>query len=151
MKFTILLLFVLVLMGSCGDRKPEEQEVTGFSLSTAAADLYQVVGDKHDTAMLLMKGIGKAQNTLRGKLKKIEGSSPAKDSILNLLTALKKGDDGMMDWMREFKNVLMDDEHYKAKSEDEIMAYLREEDRKIEQVHIDMINSIEGGENFLAK
>jgi len=151
MKYTILLLSVLLLMNSCGDTKPKEQEVTEFSLSTEAGNLYEIVGAKHDTAMLLMKDIGKAQNALRGKLKGIEGSSPEKDSILNLLTALKKADDAMMTWMREFKNVLMDEAHYQAMSEEGIMAYLREEERKIEQVHVDMINSIEGGENFLSK
>lgn len=118
---------------------PEEAE---FSLTNPAAELYQIVGEKHDTAMLLMTNIGKMQSLLRIQLEATETLEAEKDSILNLLTALKKADDGMMNWMREFKSTELNDEEYKAMSEEQIMNYLKDEEAKIEKIHLEMINSI---------
>lgn len=145
-------LLLSCLMIACEDstsksetNNPIEEE---FMLSTQAANLYQIVGEKHDTAMLLMKNIEQVKSALRLKLKSTQGEV-SKDTILDLLTALKKADDGMMDWMHEFKSTELDEETYKAMSEQEIMAYLKEEEIKIEKVHLDMINSIANGKAFL--
>ena len=118
-----------------------------FKLSDAMDALYTTVGEKHDVAMLLMKDIEIVRSKLRIQLKRTKEEAK-KERILNLLTALKKADDGMMTWMREFKNTDLNDEEYKAMSEAEIEAYLKEEEVKIEQVHQDMLSSIKDGKKY---
>ena len=149
MKYLFLLVMSLFLI-SCGNNSAvESTENEGWKLSTDAVNLYQVVGEKHDTAMLLMANIEGVRNKLRLELKEMPIDSLRKDSILTLLTALKKADDGMMNWMHEFKNTELNEEEYKAMSEAAILAYLKEEEQKIEKVHVDMVESIKGGKAFL--
>ncbi len=150
-------LLLSCLLIACGDSNPKEgqtdnpiNEPTEFTLSDQAKSLYEIVGEKHDTAMLLMKNIEQVKSALRLEMKTLEKEAASKDIILDLLTALKKADDGMMDWMHEFKSTELDEEMYKAMSEEEIMAYLKQEEVKIEQVHLDMINSIANGKVFLS-
>jgi hypothetical protein len=64
---------------------------------------------------------------------------------------LKKADDGMMNWMHEFKSTELNEAEYKAMSEAAILTYLKGEEEKIEQVHIDMLESIKNGKAFLEK
>ncbi|BDS11886.1 hypothetical protein [Aureispira anguillae] len=156
MKYLFLCLaFIGLLTVACEEKAAEEdktqvEDTADFKLSSQAEDLYQIVGEKHDTAMLLMKNIEQAKSALRLKMEGLE-TGAEKDAILDLLMALKKADDGMMNWMREFKSTELNDEEYKAMSEQEIMAYLKKEEQKIEQVHIDMLTSIENGKKFLEK
>jgi hypothetical protein len=151
MKYLLFLITSLFLI-SCtnsGSKNKLEQEI--WELPADAANLYQIVGEKHDTAMLLMSKIEGARSKLRVAMK-VEGvDSLQKDSILNLLTTLKKADDGMMNWMHEFKSTELNEKDYKAMSEADIIAYLKEEEEKIEQVHVDMLESIKNGKAFLAK
>ncbi|MFT5646383.1 MAG: hypothetical protein ACI976_001064 [Aureispira sp.] len=151
MKYLLLMTTSLFLI-SCvnnGSKKKVEEET--WKLSADAANLYQVVGEKHDTAMLLMSNIEGARNKLRVEMK-VEGIDKLqKDSILDLLMALKKADDGMMNWMHQFKNTELNEAEYKRMSEAAILAYLKEEEAKIEQVHIDMVESIKNGNAFLEK
>lgn len=136
---------------SCEEPKTvEKTEVVAFKLSNEAEDLYKIVGDKHDVAMKLMGDIERTKSTLRLKMQNLE-AGVQKDSILDLLTELKKADDGMMDWMREFKSTELNEEDYKEMSEEQIMGYLKEEEQKIEQVHKDMLSSIANGKKFLGQ
>lgn len=151
MKYLLLLITSLLLI-SCTDYEPKKKvEEDTWKLSTDAAELYQIVGEKHDTAMLLMGNIEGTRSKLRVEMKTLDIDSLQKDSILNLLTALKKADDGMMNWMHEFKNTELNEAEYKAMSETEILKYLKEEERKIEEVHLDMLESIKDGNAFLEK
>ena len=151
MKYALLLSFGLLFVFACNEPSPQIEEGPSFSLSEQAAELYQIVGEKHDTAMLLTKNIENVQHSLRSKLETIKSSTPEKDSLLDLLTALKKADDSMMDWMHEFKNTDLNEAEYQAMSEQEILTYLREEEAKIEQVHVDMLSSIANGKHFLRR
>lgn len=154
MKNIALSIFIPILfLCSCNQDQntPTTLPETEFVLPPAAAELYRIVGEKHDTAMLLMGNIGGMQSALRLKLGQIKEDNAQKDSVLTLLSALKKADDGMMDWMREFKNTDLNEDEYKAMSQEEIMAYLKSEETKIEQVHQDMLNSIANSKKFLFK
>lgn len=153
MKNIALSIFIpIVFLLSCNqdNNSPVVQETT-FTLSSEAAELYRIVGEKHDTAMLLMGSIGGMQSALRLQLGQIKEDNAQKDSILMLLSALKKADDGMMNWMREFKNTDLNEDEYKAMSQEAIMSYLKSEETKIEQVHQDMLNSIANSKKFLFK
>ncbi|WMX17314.1 MULTISPECIES: hypothetical protein [unclassified Aureispira] len=149
MKYLILLIISFLLV-SCSNPEPSKKiEKETWKLNEDAATLYQVVGEKHDTAMLLMTDIEATRSQLRLRMKTAEIDSLKKDTILNLLTALKKADDGMMNWMHEFKSTELNEEEYKKMSETDIMTYLKDEEQKIEQVHIDMLESIKDGKAFL--
>jgi len=151
MKCLLPLLITSLLLISCVDSESNKKIEKEWKLSVDATTLYQIVGEKHDTAMLLMSDIERAKNKLRLEMKAVDIDRLRKDSILNLLTKLKKADDGMMNWMHEFKNTVLNEAEYKAMSEAEILSYLKEEEQKIETVHIDMEESIKEGNAFLGK
>lgn len=151
MKYLLLLVTSLVLISCVNNDSKKKLGKKAWQLPADAANLYQVVGDKHDVAMLLMSNIEGTRNKLRVEMKVVAIDSLRKDSILNLLTTLKKADDGMMNWMHEFKSTELNDAEYKAMSEAAILTYLKEEEAKIEQVHIDMLESIKNGKAFLEK
>ena len=142
MKYLLLLTSILFFFFNCNSNNNEKEQNDTFSLPPVAANLYQIVGEQHDTAMLLMKDIGNARNNLRKSLKSETTDSVQKDIILDLLLALKKADDAMMNWMREFKNTALDEDLYNAMSEEEIITYLRNEESKIKAVHQQMLKSI---------
>lgn len=149
MKYLLFLITSLLLI-SCTDNKSKAKiQKETWELSTDAADLYQIVGAKHDTAMLLMSNIEGVRSKLRVAMKVSDIDSVRKDSILTLLTALKKADDGMMNWMHQFKSTELNEKEYKRMTEAVVMRYLKEEEEKIEQVHLDMLESIKNGKAFL--
>ncbi len=149
MKYLLPFFFLSVLLNNCTNTEPVNKEESSFSLSSKTAELYRIVGEKHDTAMLLMKEIGIGQNRLRIKISNLEEGSLQKDTILDLLLELRKADDAMMNWMREFKNTDLNEDMYKAMKEEEIMDYLKQEELKIENVHQKMLKSIDDAFSFL--
>ncbi|MEZ4953438.1 MAG: hypothetical protein R2825_07665 [Saprospiraceae bacterium] len=95
----------------------------------------------HDEVMPKMGEIHK----LKKQLKKLSTESSVEENgnleeIKNAIYALEKADDGMMDWMANFKSP---SKLRGEKSHEEIMAYLENEKEKIEQVKNDMMTSIE--------
>lgn len=150
MKYLLFILvssFLIACNGGEAGKQPKKE--AAWELSEDAANLYQIVGEKHDTAMLLMSNIEGTRSKLRIAMNVSEMDSIQKDSILNLLTALKKADEGMMNWMNAFKSTELNEAEYQAMSETEILTYLKEEEKKIEQVHLDMLESIQKGTAFL--
>lgn len=149
MRYLLLLITSLCVMSCANNQLNENPKDETWELPLEAANLYQIVGEKHDTAMLLMSNIEGTRSKLRIQMKMEGVDSLRKDSILTFLTELKKADDGMMNWMHEFKNTELNEAEYKKMSESAILAYLKEEEAKIEQVHLDMLESIKNGNDFL--
>lgn len=140
------------LLISCSNNQTTEKPTEKtWELPAEAAKLYKVVSVKHDDAMKLMSNIEGARSKLRMEMKMADVDSLRKDSILTLLTALKRADDGMMSWMNEFKSTELNEDEYKKMSESEILTYLKEEEAKIEQIHLDMSASVDNGNAFLEK
>lgn len=142
--------FIGIVVWSCDSPPSEnkiEQVTKEYQLPGKMAELYTIVGAKHDTAMLLMGDIRRTQQALRSVLSEQKGL--AKEKVLDALTALQRADDGMMTWMHEFKSTELNEEEYQALSEAEIKAYLEKEEKKIEQVHVDMTTSIATGKLLL--
>ncbi len=101
----------------------------------------------HDDAMPKMGEL----NRLKRQLKKVRPNY-ASDSvidrqILDVVLMLENADEGMMTWMAAFKEPA---KLRKAKSHEEIMAYLNSEKEKISQVRTDMFDSIETAKALLA-
>jgi len=153
----ILILLTFVFLFACGNNETTdtpntttEQTEESFQLSQEAAILYDTVGAKHDTAMLLMNDIKRVQSQLR---KTIDGSrlKAVEERCLEKLTLLRNADKAMMDWMANFKSVEMEEETYMAMSEEAIMDYLKEEEHKIEVIHQQMLTAIQEGEQLAAE
>ncbi len=105
---------------------------------------------KHDEVMPKTADIMKLTKILRQKLE-IEKDNVAKEKILNHLRELETSNDGMMEWMHEFKNEHLDKEFYEKKSSEEVLDYLKKEENSIEQVAKLMLESIKNAELYLSK
>jgi hypothetical protein len=157
------ILFILVAFSSffsCTDSTapaevepstPATETPVVFKLSSTTDSLYHLVGEKHDTAMLLMSNIANARAAVRSIMKENSHLKAMEEISLEHLLALNNADKAMMTWMNEFKNIEMDEETYQAWSEDEIMDYLQKEETKIETVHQEMLESIAKAKAMVAR
>jgi biopolymer transport protein ExbD len=109
-------------------------------LSPANDSLYTLVVKIHDDIMPENATISSLQQQLKKQLPTL--AQPQKDSLLPILAQLQIAYDGMMDWMRGFKNTEMNADEYKKWSEQETATYLRQEQAKIEAVADAMRQSI---------
>lgn len=109
-------------------------------LSPANDSLYTLVVKIHDDIMPENATIASLQQQLKKQLPTLPQIQ--KDSLLPILAQLQIAYDGMMDWMRGFKNTEMNADEYKKWSEQETTTYLRQEQTKIEAVAEAMRNSI---------
>lgn len=118
-------------------------------LSPSNDSLYQLVGKKHDEVMPKTGNIEALQRDLQAQLGTAAGTR--KDSLLTVLGHLQQAHDGMMNWMRQFKGIDLDEAFYKERDEAQIKTYLQEEERKIEEVARQMLSSIAEGEQLATK
>ena len=124
MKIEIILLFSLVIVSCKGDFANKEIEAS-----------YNRVMVIHDEVMPEISTI----NKLKRQIKKIETDNPRK---AYLITALDKSDDGMMDWMADFK--------LNKKAEvSEQLSYLEAEQTRIQNVSDMMKRSIKEAQDFI--
>lgn len=124
MKYIILLLSILLLT-SC------KKEFASPEIQKA----YESVMEVHDEVM--------PEITTIQKLKRQIKKQDAKDKeAMDLIKQLENADDGMMDWMSDFK---LDQ---KATKEQQLV-YLNSEQTKIDKVSYDMKNSIENARIYL--
>lgn len=107
---------------------------------TPVDSLYSLVGAKHDSAMLLMNAIYKSQRKWRKILN--DSSIQEKEFILDRLGALNRADEAMMDWMRNFKSMELETSFYQNSLESDVLDYLKNEEKAIEQIHLEMIESL---------
>lgn len=126
MKYILTLLIISSLL-SC------KTEFANKKVESA----YNAVMEVHDEVMPRMDDIHK----LKKQLKKV---AVQPEQVSELKTRLEAADDGMMEWMRKFK---LDK---KAPVETQI-AYLSEEQIRINKVSYDMKDAIKRASEFLAK
>lgn len=126
MKY-IFSLFLLCSLLAC------KTEFANKKVETA----YNSVMEVHDEVMPKISDIQK----LKKQLKKVEKQP---ELVAELKTRLEAADDGMMEWMKDFK---LDK---KAPVETQL-AYLSEEQIKINKVSFDMKDSIKKATEFLNK
>jgi hypothetical protein len=147
LSFFYLLLFFVLL--SCGQNS-NNSDTTDTKKNPKIDSLYKIVMAKHDEVMPKTADIMKLTKILRQKLE-IEKDNVAKEKILNHLRELETSNDGMMEWMHEFKNEHLDKEFYEKKSSEEVLDYLKKEENSIEQVAKLMLESIKNAELYLSK
>lgn len=158
MKQFLLVLVAFTLFFSCTHTPKKDKQTTPapptaatFQLSPTADSLYHLVGATHDTAMLLMSNIANAKAAVRKVMQDNSRLKAVEEVCLEKLLALNQADDAMMDWMHAFKSVEMDEAVYQAWSEPETIAYLKEEQTKIELVHQQMLESIAEAKKLVAE
>ena len=101
----------------------------------------------HDEVMPKMGHINKLRRTLVKHLKNNEAvPAETKNLVEENIKFLENADEGMMDWMAEYKkpSKLRDD-----KTHEEILAYLESERPKVEKVKADILNSIAQAEELI--
>jgi hypothetical protein len=140
------ILFYLVLF-SCS-QSSNNSNSEDIKLNPKVDSLYILVVAKHDEVMPKDKDIMKLLKTLR-QILETEKDSAKKEKILNLLQVLQSGHDAMFDWMRDFKNLHLDNKFYENKSEKELLDYLSAEEINIDRVAKLMLEGIEEAELFL--
>ena len=140
------LLFCLVLF-SC-NQSTNNSNSADIKLNPKVDSLYKLVVAKHDEVMPKDKDIMKLLKTLRQMLE-TEKDISRKEKILNLVQVLQSGHNAMFDWMRDFKNLHLDQKFYENKSEKELLDYLSAEEVNIERVAKLMLEGIGDAELFL--
>ncbi len=123
MRNSILLLFSIVLLFSCTEKKH----------ANSHEDLMQAVMAVHDEVMPKMGDIMKYKKQIGEKIQELQaiGDSTNQEAISKLQKVsddLEKSHMQMMDWMHEFNS------DFKGMKEEDILKYLNEEKAKIEQV-----------------
>ncbi len=95
----------------------------------------------HDEVMPKMGEVNKLRNELVTLSEKSNTTdSLAIASIKETIQYLEQADEGMMDWMGEFKRP---SKLRKSKTHEEILAYLEDEKQKVQKVKEDINGSIE--------
>ena len=136
LSIAIFLLFFLACQSSDPNHLAEE----------ALKDEVMVI---HDEVMPKTGEMTKLRKNLQNFLNQDSIIDPTtKATVLEAITYLEKADEGMYDWMAEFKKPK---KLRGEKSHEEIMAYLKEEKVKIEQVKYDMLTSIKTAVEILEK
>jgi len=116
MKQVIFILCMIGIFSSCREKSTLEKQVMAV----------------HDEVMPRLGELNKDRKELQKILKDVEDET-AKTELLTAITALEKADDGMMDWMAEWK----------VPSEVELQeSYLNKEMVKITKVKTDMLESM---------
>lgn len=122
----LLLLFALVaVFASCKEKSNLEAEVIAI----------------HDEVMPKMGDMHVARKNLRKVLSSTEDEK-LKSKIMEMISDLESADEGMMEWMNNWKV---------PENEPDKTAYLLEEKDKITKVKIDMISSLKNANSFIAK
>lgn len=136
--FTLAILSLLLLTTGCGSEKKEQQALFG--------EVMQV----HDEVMPKM-------DNLRGLAQELSQQSDLlmADSLVDHSTELAEmktlsdqllnANEGMMVWMRNFKQIEEETPH------DEVMQYLGEQRQLVQQVKDDMLNAKKDAEAYLSK
>ncbi len=127
-------IFTAALFFACGANDPSIEKEDALRSEVFAI---------HDEVMPRMSEIV----ALKGKLEALNPDSTKAAEIAAAISLLGKAEDGMMEWMVQFKQPAKLRE---SKKHEEIMAYLAAEKQRITQVRDDMNNSIKAAEQLLA-
>lgn len=125
MKYSILFFSLMTILFAC------KKEFATVEIKKS----YDSVMKVHDDVMPKISKIQKYKKQLRKK----DTKDP---TVISLLKALDNADDGMMDWMAEFK---LD----QSKSSQSQLEYLKNEQIRIDKVSVDMLESIDKAKKYL--
>jgi predicted nucleic acid-binding Zn-ribbon protein len=131
----LLIALLGLLMLACGEKKDP------------VVSLQQEVMAVHDEVMPKMGEIAQLEKSLRKERERLAQlempDSTQMEVLLEEITTLKRANEGMMDWMRNYE--APSPEQDQAES----IAYLNDQMEKIEAVKTDMMESIEHANTLL--
>lgn len=129
--FIVVLIAILV---ACGGAKEEKDPVS---------DLKEEVIAVHDEVMPKMGELRKVEKLLRSKADSLsEADSLVANRHVAAADAIEHANEGMMNWMRNF------DPNFEG-TEEEILKYLDDQKKSIEQVKQKMLQSLDTGKALL--
>ena len=142
MKTCLLLLIVLGLLTACGNPTDQSGTHAGHSpaattAATGSAALEKTVMATHDSLMTQMTDLARARGAVRLRLVQVDSLAKAdpnpnratqRTALEARLEELQLADDAMMDWMAAY------DHEMRGKTEEQKMAYLTGEKKKVEAV-----------------
>ena len=133
------ILFLFLFIFACGEPMTEAQKLEDAK--------WEAVMANHDVVMPMMGTTNKVRKKLKKVLKAKDNLAGETVTKINaLIKDLDNADEGMMDWMNGFQKL---SKLQAAKSHQEILQYLDEQDGVIKQVGVDMTNSIKAGMDFV--
>lgn len=147
----VIFFSLLFLIGACGNPNASSEEANDSKSEAVVAEekLWDEVMVVHDEVMPRMSDISRIRRNLNGYLEvNPDLEEGLKGEIENTITYLDKGDEGMMSWMNNLKQLA---DLRKSQDHDAIMSYLEEEMEKITIVKEDMLGSISQGDALLKK
>lgn len=133
-SFYYFLSLSFLFMISCGPKNVAPE------LQTLMDEVMEI----HDAVMPKMSDTHRLRKALKKELKNhIEDVSETRGQILDHFTTLEKADDGMMEWMKNYKKLR------KLEEGVDPMQYYQSEKVKIQKVSDDMLGAIANAEKFL--
>lgn len=138
----IRMIYALVALGialtACNQKKKLEDE------------LFKEVMDIHDEVMPEMGTLRSMSKSIQVQIDSLGADSTYQDAsqrkqMEEIVEKLKKANESMMEWMRQFEHVEEGTPH------GEVMKYLKEQKRMIEKVRDDMLEARKEGEYYLNK
>lgn len=138
MRSTYHFYLILLLMLSIGCSSSSNEEASSSEIDA----LLEEVMDIHDEVMPEMGNIHKLGKDLEKKMADSQDAE-ANKHIQEVIQRLKASNEGMMTWMKEFKQPKSGDE------EAETIAYLKGEKEKVNKVKEDMLGSMELAQQIL--
>ncbi len=148
MKFLILFAVVSIGFISCKE-KTEETQTGGASLSADLQNYETEIMKIHDRAMPKMSEMNRLSSQLRDIKSKTgetdEGKPVRVEGLDDALESLRKAEQSMMDWMKNYSET-------KAKINPDLMkTFYERELEKMTQVENNMLNSLEKATEWLAQ
>lgn len=143
MKISLLLLGGVFLATACQNKEKVQVE----TLEKEVMMIHDAVMPKMGELVALESSISKKITQTDSLLNITPNDTSLQRTLkqsLNLATQLKKADEGMMNWMHQYKG----DSLKKLPMEQAIQAFTKEK-IKIEQVSDDMLKSMEEAQNFI--
>lgn len=143
MQIKHILLYGCCILSACSNPQKDQAE----KLEKEVMMIHDAVMPKMGQLVSLESAISKRITQLDSIAQKNPKDTSAQASLkkaLQLSTQLKKADDGMMDWMHQYKG-----DSLKKLAPEEAIKALTNEKIKIEQVSDDMLKSIENAQKLL--
>ncbi len=134
-----LLVFSITMLGACQKKQADDESLGTPAESEKVTALRNDVIAVHDEVMPLMSTIYTLKNSLKENLNtRPELSAVHKKQIEETIASLDSADRGMRVWMREFSKL-----ETSGMPEDEAIAALESEMKKITKVKDDMLSSVD--------
>jgi len=136
MRYYLVSLLTLFLLIGCSENLQKKQE----------EELEKEVLEIHDEVMPQMGEVARLRDELEKRKESLDSLASKQAQIIDeLIAQLSEANQGMMDWMRNYSADFANMKH------DEVMDYLEEQRKSVEDVHSEIGKAIEDAKHQLEK